>query len=174
MRERVLRDFFLGKASAARLSKNVEGARRQVGDITWLVSIEDMEAEFTITRPMLVALCDAVLAGEILPHQLKTIGFALLASDHFSWDDDLVSDITADWSAPEINYALTLENVAKFKRWLLGTEQYPPKPSPGSSKPRGEGERPYEIVYKKPTRTWWRTLAGLVTRRRKIVGKAGY
>jgi hypothetical protein len=91
-----------------------------------------MGEQFTATRPMLISLCDVVLAGSLPPQELRTIGFALEASDKFEWDgdvDDLVASVVADWSCPEINYPLTLENIARFRAWLTGAAPYPIKPS---------------------------------------------
>src|SRR6266700_942529 len=87
------------------------------------VRIEDMDESFTVTRPMLIAVCDAVVAGSLPPQELRTIGFALESSDKFEWDgdaDELVADVIADWSCPEINYPLTVENVARFRAYLTG------------------------------------------------------
>ena len=154
MREKVLRDFFLGKVSAADLSKDIEGSRRRVRDTAWVVDIEDMETRFEITRSMLIVLCDAVLAARLPAPHLKTIGFALQASDNFGWDDELVSDVTSHWSSPEINYPLTLENVERFKGWLLGTEAYPERATSAGS----ESGRLYEVVHKNFVKPWWKKL----------------
>jgi hypothetical protein len=81
---------------------------------------------------MLVSVCDAVLSTTLPPQALRTIGFALECSDKFEWDgdaDELIANVIADWSCPEINYPLTLENVVRFRAWLAGTEPYPSKPS---------------------------------------------
>ena len=129
MRETVLRDFFLGSVTPAVLAKDVFGSKKKVGPINWVVEIEDMEEEFLVTRQMLLLLCDAALSEQFSPQNLSTIGFALVASDKFTWDaEDLIGDVIQDWSCPEVNYPLTLENVQRFKNWLLGLEPYPPKP----------------------------------------------
>jgi hypothetical protein len=72
---------------------------------------------------MLVSLCDAVLSRKLPALELSTIGFALEASERFVWDgEDLIGWIIDDWACPEINYPLTLENVQRFKSWLLELE----------------------------------------------------
>ena len=45
------------------------------------------------------------------------------------WDGDntagggeLVADVLHDWASPEINYSLTVENIAKFRHLLLTGE----------------------------------------------------
>src|SRR5580700_11118686 len=128
MRETVLRDFFLGRTTALELGGDVLGSTKKVGRISFEIEIEDMEDEFVVTREMLVSLCDTVLSGHLPPHDLAAIGFALLASGRFIWDaEDVMGDIIHDWSCPEINYPLTLDNVQRFKNWLLELEPYPAK-----------------------------------------------
>ena len=132
MREEVLRRFFEGQATASELARDVTGSTKQVSKLISRVGIEDMDTSFAVTRPMLVSLCDAVLGGALPPEVLRTIGFALQASDKFEWDgdeDELVAEIIADWSCPEINYPLTPENVARFRNWLTEAEPYPSKPN---------------------------------------------
>ena len=128
MRESVLRDFFSGLITPQALAEDVRGSTKQVTDIQSAVEIEDMQGPFRISRGMLVSLCDAVLSGRLPPADLAVIGFALMASDAFEWDDDVMSEVIDDWSCPEINYALTPDHVEKFRNWLLGVEAYPARP----------------------------------------------
>lgn len=131
MRERVLRDFFEDKTATAELARDVAGSISQKRQKQYVVSIEDMDEEFTVTAAMLVRLCDVVLQGELEPDALHAIGFALSASDKFCWDadeDDVLANVIADWSCPEVNYPLTLENVRRFRAWLIRSEPYPQKP----------------------------------------------
>jgi hypothetical protein len=131
MRERVLREFFEDKASVAELARDVAGSISQKSPEISVVSIEDMDGEFTVTASMLVRLCDVVLSGELEPGALHSIGFALTASDTFCWDsdeDDVLAEVIADWSCPEVNYPLTIENVKCFRAWLTRSEPYPSKP----------------------------------------------
>jgi hypothetical protein len=136
--EQVLRDFFVGDASGKDLAANVHGSVSHPSERVSIVHISDMDDELTVARRMAVKLCDAVLNGDLPAEDLATIGFALIASDRFGWDeDDLLANVIADWSCPEINYPLTIENIARFKRWLLESEPYPEKPrSPSSSRGR--------------------------------------
>jgi hypothetical protein len=86
---------------------------------------------------MAVALCDAVIHGDLPADSLHTIGFALMASDRFQWDgdkDEVLADVIADWSCPEINYSLTVENVQRFRGWLTRAEPYPAKPTQNPSR----------------------------------------
>jgi hypothetical protein len=136
MREQVLRDFFEGRSSAEGLERDIAGSIKQSGPKTTVISIEDMDTDFNVTSDMAVRLCDAVLCGELRPEALHTIGFALAASDRFQWDgdDEILANVIADWSCPEVNYPLTFENVQRFRAWLARTDLYPPKPPRASGK----------------------------------------
>jgi len=120
MQEAVLAEFFKGRIAARELANDVRGSRHKFGTVR-TTEIVDMSEPFLVTRAMAVALCDAVLKGELPAQDLETIGFALIASDNFDWaqDDDEPAETFYDWSAPEINYSLTLENVRMFRDRLL-------------------------------------------------------
>ncbi len=130
MNEAVLRDFFLEKATAAELAADMIGTVEQRSRDTSVVHIRDLPSgeEFTITVQMMVRLCDAVLAGDLPGPALEPIGFAVIASDHLHWDDDLVGRVLYDWASPEINWDLTPENVRMFRDWLTGELKPPPEP----------------------------------------------
>ena len=141
MREQILRLFFEGKSSAIELARDVSGSTRQSTPIVSITSVEDMGENFRVTADMGVRLCDAVLSGDLPAESLRTIGFALEASDRFHWDgdeDEVLASVIADWSCPEINYPLTIENVARFRAWLLRIEACPPKGKPPRT--RGAGK----------------------------------
>src|SRR5579862_4299917 len=107
MREQTLRRFFEGTATARELARDISGSDRRASPNVTITSIEDMDDEFDLTATMAVRLCDAVLGGELSAADLKTIGFALVASDKFQWDadqDDVLASVISDWSCPEINY----------------------------------------------------------------------
>ena len=132
MRETVLREFFEGKVTAAELARDVARSTTRTSQTTFSVSIEDMDEEFVVSSEMAVSLCDSVLRGDLPPEALKTIGFALNASDKFCWDgddDEVLANVITDWSCPEINYSLNRENVERFRAWLTRSEPYPAKPA---------------------------------------------
>ncbi len=121
MHESVLADFFLGRVTTRDLAEDVRGATKRVSDIQSTTEIKDMDSRFMVTREMAIALCDAALSGELPPTDLETIGFALLASETFYWDesDDEPAATFYDWSAPEINLGLTDENIRVFRDRLM-------------------------------------------------------
>ena len=122
MREIVLRQFFEGNASDDELARDVAGSLKRHGNgVT--VHIERMDGEFHVQTPHLIRVCDAVLSGGLDPNDLVAIGFALQASDAFTWDGssedgERVAETAADWSAPEINFPLTIENVRGWRSYL--------------------------------------------------------
>ena len=124
MHESVLRDYFEGRADSAALRADLSGAVAVTGPHSSSQRIVDMATDFELRPEHLVRLCDAVLAGELEPADLETIGFCLVASDHFIWDGDVspgdvVAETVHDWSAPEVNYPLTQDTVRKFRERLL-------------------------------------------------------
>jgi hypothetical protein len=130
MDERILANFFLGKITERELASNVAGSVTHPAKKVSVVHVRDLDKPFFITRQMAVLLCDAVLEGDVSPALLEPIGFTIVTSDRFEWEeDDLVGKVFHDWACPQINYELTMENVTRFKRWLLNEEPYPEKPA---------------------------------------------
>jgi hypothetical protein len=120
MREMTLKQFFLGEISAEVLARDVDGSVVQIDSVTSSVRIEDMRGHFVVEREHVVKLCDATVSRELPPESLSAITFALFASDAFEWDDDVMSEVLADWSAPEINYPLNEQTLAMHRSWLQG------------------------------------------------------
>lgn len=81
MREQVLAAFFKGAINARELGRDLDCSVKRVGDIGVAIEIEDMSDKLAVTSEMAIALCDAVLVGELPVKTLETIGFAMLASD---------------------------------------------------------------------------------------------
>jgi hypothetical protein len=128
MHESILKDYFLGVIDESRLNEDLEGSvvRTSFDVITHYVS--PMDSEFRVELAHLVKLCDAVLSGKLNAARLELIGYCLVASDHFFWEEDsksgeLVAETAYDWSSPEINYPLTFENIEKFRERLITGEE---------------------------------------------------
>ncbi len=122
MREAILRDLFLGLCSVQQLRDDLEGSVERSAD-TSQYDIEDMDTDFEVKPEHLIALCDAVLSGELPPESLQAVGFCLISSDHFGWDSDTepgsrVAATVHDWSSPETRDPLTMENIRKFRERL--------------------------------------------------------
>jgi hypothetical protein len=128
MHEQVLLDFFLGRADAAALSRDLEDSIIMTGPNEAGVRIVDLQAgNHVVTSGQLLQVCDAVAAGILDPWKLEAIGFCLVASEHFEWDRSTmdgarVAETLGNWSAPQVNYPLTMGNVAKARHFLATGE----------------------------------------------------
>lgn len=139
MREEILRRYFEEELPASELCKDLETSKDAISAIESEIQIEDMGNTFPVLPGMLIRLCDDVLNGHFPAWCLEVIGFALMASDQFEWDGDeyeVMANVIADWSCPQINFPLTPENVRRFKAWLAGSAGYPEKPQPTGSADR--------------------------------------
>ena len=133
MHESILLDFFLGKANAKALSRDIEGSRvitSQAGTLPVVSGnhIVDMDSSFEVSRANLLAVCDSFLTGSLSAADVEFIGYALACSRKFTWDgdrDNTLASIINDWASPEINYSLNAKNIQRCRRWLEGTEKYP-------------------------------------------------
>lgn len=128
MNENTIVAFLAAEIDADRLASEVRNSERKLDSITTAIAVAEMKCDFAITRPMALRLCDAVSNGTLEGEVLKSVAFVIISSDHLTWrDDELLGEIIWDWSCPEVNYALTPENMARFRKWLEGTESYPSK-----------------------------------------------
>lgn len=123
MKESILRDFLEGTAPVEELEADTTGAFEQQSRDARRLIVETMADQFAVGTDHVVKLCNAVLDGNLNPSNLEVIGFALIASDQFEWNTDTddgerVGEVLFDWSAPEINHDLTVENVRCWKRYL--------------------------------------------------------
>jgi len=129
MREITLKRFFLGEVNAEELAVDVCGSVVQSGSVDSSVQIEDMDEELELRRDHVIRLCDAASSKILPPESLTAVAFALMASDAFYWDDEAISVVIADWSAPEINYPLTAETLVMHRSWLTGLATPPQRPT---------------------------------------------
>lgn len=96
-----------------------------------------MDLDFDLTRENLVALCDAAIDSDIDGESVSAIAFAILASDRFIWEDDVISEVLNDWSCPEINFPLAPPTYQMHRRWLKGEEIPPVRPPLPRDRARG-------------------------------------
>ena len=136
MREVTLKRFLLEDVSAEALAEDVSGSVIHLDQISSTIQIEDMKEQFELHREHVIRLCDAALSKTLSPDSLIAVAFALMASDAFWWDDEVISEVVAGWSAPEINYPLTAETLAMHRGWLTGLVDAPERPLlPADSRP---------------------------------------
>ncbi len=118
MKEETLRAFFDGGTDAQALDREAVESISPVGKVV-RYRIEDMDAEFEVTREMLLKLCDAFLKGELGPEGLEAVGFVIEASDRFVWDDSTIAEVLFCWSSPEIEGSITEASVARCRELLV-------------------------------------------------------
>lgn len=121
MREEELRRYFAGRTTVEELDADLRGSVIELGDRVSAVQIADMTDTFELTRQHLIMLCEAMIRNILEAEALSTIAFALLASDTFHWEDEVVSEVLSDWSAPEINFALSLQTINMHREWLVSS-----------------------------------------------------
>jgi hypothetical protein len=129
MREEELRRYFVGEASVSQLAKDVNGSVVRIDNLQSEIRIADMRGSFLLQRDHVIKLCEAFLDRALTPEALTTIGFALQASDAFEWEDEVISEVLSDWSAPEVNFELNAETLNMHRDWLLGFGEPPVRDS---------------------------------------------
>jgi hypothetical protein len=139
MREEALKQFFAGNLSANQLAIEAAASIKEIGPRETNIEIEDMSSSFSLSRKEVLLLCDAGLHGELPGNAISAIAFMVIASDHFEWDgnDEIISEILSDWSCPEVNYPLTPTTFQMYRRWLLGSETPPERPSLAKNSKKG-------------------------------------
>ena len=119
MKEAVLKEFFMGRASATELADDLEGSKKRTGQDVFSISVEDIKEEFHIEPPHLISVCDAFLKEKINEENIEVIGFALMASDTFTWDNkteegNRIEETANCWASPRINYTINKTTMKKF------------------------------------------------------------
>src|SRR4051812_38856197 len=121
MREDLLKRYFMSEVQLADLVEDLRNSVTHLEPMVSKITIEDMQNSFLFSRQHLIMLCDAFLSARLTSEALNTIAFALMASDHFEWNDEKMSEVISDWSAPEINFPLTEETIKMHRSWLTDT-----------------------------------------------------
>jgi hypothetical protein len=110
--ENTIAAFLAGHLAADKLRAELQTAETRVDSIMTEVSVLGMDSEFLVTRDMALRVCDSALAGELPAEGLRLLAFIIITSERFTWgNDELLAEILHDWSCPEVNYALTPENL---------------------------------------------------------------
>lgn len=121
MREEELKRYFVGEATVDELANELRGSIVELGNLASAVRIADMDGTFELNRHHLIMLCNAINQKHLQAEALSAIAFALLASDAFEWDDEVISEVLSDWSAPEINFELNTETISMHREWLTSS-----------------------------------------------------
>jgi len=127
IRESYLIKYFQGQINSDLLSKELLNNIQRTGKES-RYEVEDSEVELEVKTVHLIKICDAVLAKELPPEILQDIAFLLISSDSLFWDGSdtdggRVAEVLEQWSAPEINYSLNIENVVKWREFLVSAKE---------------------------------------------------
>ena len=134
MTEQALKDFFENTIDTSALASDLNESQTSTGRNSKHIAVTQIEEEgdFQISTDHLVKLCDAVLDGHLKLVDLNTIAYSLMFSDYFDWDGNLengcrISEVIFAWDNPEIDYDLTVDNVEKWRHYLItGENQFDP------------------------------------------------
>jgi len=124
MKELILKKYLENKISAKILANDLRHSQNKTGYDTISVTIESLESgEFEIKKTHLVDLCEAYLNEQITSEDLNTIGFALMASEFFHWDDEtmfgeIIGEVISGWDNENIGYDINRKNVQLWKEYL--------------------------------------------------------
>ena len=124
MKESILKKYFKNQISAELLAEDLKDSQQRTGYDTTSVTIESLDnGEFEIENEHLIQLCEDYLNNQISSKDLNTIGFALMFSEFFHWDNDtksgeLISQVISDWDNENIGYDINTKNVQLWKEYL--------------------------------------------------------
>lgn len=125
MKEQTLLEYFKNQVTIDELAEDLKGAQQKTGYDTTAVYISpiDFEGSYFVTKDALIDICDQVLNGKLQLLDLNTIAFALITSDYFSFDnprgsEEVIENVIHDWDNPEMEFPLTIANVALWKEYL--------------------------------------------------------
>ena len=124
MKESILKKYFKNQISAELLAEDLKDSQQKTGYDTTSVTIESLDnGEFEIEKEHLIQLCEDYLNNQISSKDLNTIGFALMFSEFFHWDNDtksgeLISQVISDWDNENIGYDINTKNVQLWKEYL--------------------------------------------------------
>ena len=124
MKESILKKYFKNQISAELLAEDLKDSQQRTGYDTTSVTIESLDnGEFEIEKEHLIQLCEDYLNNQISSKDLNTIGFALMFSEFFHWDNDtksgeLISQVISDWDNENLGYDINTKNVQLWKEYL--------------------------------------------------------
>ncbi len=128
MKEQKLKDYFESKLTADQLAHELKDSQQKTGYDTTIVDIDNInEGKFEINQEHLIKLLDDTISNKIKPIDLNTIGFALMTSEYFYWNNETalgerISNVIFELDNPDIGYDLTIKNFQLWKEYLLTGE----------------------------------------------------
>jgi len=124
MKELTLKKYFENKVSAKQLAEDLKDSQQKTGYDTTSVYIESIEnGKFKVEKEHLIKLCKDYLKKHINSEDINTIGFALMCSDSFYWEDsetksgEIISQVIEDWDSENIGYDINRKNIQLWKEY---------------------------------------------------------
>jgi len=158
MTEQKLKEYFESKLTAEQFALDLKDSQQKTGYDTTAVYIDNLnEGEFEIKTEHIIKLLDDTTSNKLQPIDLNTIGFALMTSDYFNWDDETeagerISKVIFELDNPEIGFDLTTKNIQLWKEYLL-TGEYRLDKNELKQKFRSNGK--YKELYQKVDEILW-------------------
>ncbi|MDF2430930.1 MAG: hypothetical protein JWP44_561 [Mucilaginibacter sp.] len=122
MHEEVLRDYFDNKIPTDVLYMDVDSSEIKTSNDVITINVNQIVngSEYRIDRNHLIKLCNDAIIGSIKSSHLTTIAYALICSEFFTWnEDDIIATVIFDWDNPEISFPLTINNLEKWRSYLI-------------------------------------------------------
>ncbi len=117
MTEQNLKKYFENKLTAEQLHLDLKDSQRKTSYDVTAVQIDTLkEGDYEVKKDHLIKLLDDTIFEKLLPIDLNTIGFALMTSDYFYWDDETedgerIGNVIFELENPDIGHDLTIKNV---------------------------------------------------------------
>jgi len=159
MREQKLKEYFENKLTADLLSLDLKDSQRKTGYDTTTVYIDTIKTGgFEIKKEHLIKLCDDTISSNLLPMDLNTIGFALMTSEYFYWDNEtsdgeIIEKVISDLDNSDLGHDLTIKNFQLWKEYLL-TGEYRLDKNELKQKFRSKGK--YKELYQEIDEILWK------------------
>lgn len=124
MKESILKRYFEMQISAKQLAEDLKASQQQTGHDAKSVTVEGVnEGYFKVETSNLIKLCEDFLTGQILREDLNIIGFVLMSSNYFYWDNEtkteqIIGEVISDWDNENIGYDINRKNVQLWKEYL--------------------------------------------------------
>ena len=118
MHEEILKDYFEDKINITDLFNDAIGTKVRIGVKETSFYVTPMEGSFGLNANHIIKLLRDILKHKIEPQFLETIALAIEASENIQYGEnnsknDFMIKMLNEWSVPEINYELNLENISK-------------------------------------------------------------
>ncbi len=158
MTEQKLKEYFESKLTAEQFALDLKDSQQKTGYDTTAVYIDNLnEGEFEIRTEHIIKLLDDAISNKLQPIDLNTIGFALMTSDYFFWNNDTesgerIANVIFELDNPEIGFDLTSKNFLLWKEYLL-TGEYRLDKNEIKQKFRSNGK--YKELYQKVDDMLW-------------------